>query len=250
MILIDDRTGSKELIVPLNKLGIPTCTLRLEYGDACFEGNGPEGVVSIGVERKALSDMLNCIDDARYSATQLPGMKALYNLSFLCVEGRWEPQYVKDAGAGIIYTAKDSGSWYPYTPFRGARPVLYAKLYRYLLSLQLAGVMITLSHNLYHTAYNIAEIYQYFQKPWKRHNALREVQKIHLPTMTGNASLTHRWAANLDGVGVELSESADSHFNSAYDMANADESDWIRVSSRIGARRAMDIVKQIRRRKK
>src|ERR1017187_1543587 len=139
MILVDAAVGSKELQPLIQGLGVHCEKLHLEYGDACFDGNGPNGPITIGIERKALHDLLQCIDDGRYAGHQRPGMARLYNKSILVVEGQWKPHDT----SGILMEAHN-GSWHPCI-YR-SKPVMYNKLYRYLLSINLAGVYIKQSY--------------------------------------------------------------------------------------------------------
>ena len=241
MILIDGRVGSKELFPYIMKLKIPCEITRLEYGDACFSGNGPRGPVTIGIERKTLHDMLACIDDARYSAHQLPGMNMLYTRSFLCLEGAWRP------GDGGNYDGQlmqgFSGGWGPLKP-KGGRGVRYAKLYRYLISIALSGVIITFSRDICHTAYNIVEIYQYFQKQWREHTSLRELQKLAIPVMDGKPSVVRQWATAFEGIGIEKGEDAERLFKTPIKLATADEMEWLKIPY-VGPDTARRIVREI-----
>jgi ERCC4-type nuclease len=94
-ILVDYRKGGGKTDAPqiivdhLAKLGVKAEKADLQFGDFAFEGNGPDGTISIGVERKTLHDLLNCIDDARYAGHQRVGMKQMYTISYLLVEGHW-----------------------------------------------------------------------------------------------------------------------------------------------------------------
>lgn len=247
MMLVDSRVGSKELLPLLLKLKIPAELGDLPYGDCSFEGNGPQGPITLGVERKTLNDLLNCIDDSRYSAHQRPGMAMLYNKSFLVLEGMWT--YGNGNGyEGLLMQGFRRGqSWGPLR-MRGNRTTLYSKLYRYLLSISMMGVIITYTQDLAHTAYNLAEMYQYFQKPWGRHTSMLETQKLQIPSLTGRPSLVRRWASDLDGVGVEKSMAADRIFKNGFDLALGDESDWLQIPG-VGEKTAASIVKQIRGRK-
>jgi ERCC4-type nuclease len=253
VILIDDRIGSRELHPYIQRLGIPCELTRLEYADVCFEGCGRDGTVAVGVERKTLHDMLACIEDARYVAHQLPGMSMLYSQSFLCLEGMWK---AGDGGGyqGLLMEGfKGGASWGPLRT-KGNRGVNYSKLYRYLLSVQMSGVIITLSRDLFQSAYNICEMYQWFQKPWHSHTALHQTQKLAISDMRGKPSLAKRWAADLDDVGVIYSLEAEQHFDTARALANADWPDWADLigpgGKRLGVTAAQSIVKSINSRTK
>lgn len=243
MILIDSRTGSKELLPYVQRVGINAELAQLEYGDATFEGNGPEGRVGVGVERKTLSDILNCVDDSRYSAHQRPGMLAMYQTSVLIIEGVWKP----DIDAGYLMECVAQMTWRPYR-YRSAM-VRYSKLFRYLFSLQMAGTIVMCTRNLEHTAYNICEMYAWYQKRWDDHTALLEVQKLNIPSLVGKPSLVRRWASQLDGVGVKHSQEAERIFRTPYELAQGDERDWITIPG-VGAKLAQNIVRQIHEREK
>ena len=242
MILVDDRKGSAELLPIIQRTGAPCQLMRLEYGDACFEGNGPDGPITIGIERKTLHDMLACIEDSRYAAHQRPGMAALYSKSFLAIEGLWKCGDGDYSGV-LIQGFNQGSSWGPLRT-SGNRTVLYSKLYRYLVSVALSGVIITQSSSLAQTAYNIVELFGYFQKKWTDHTSLLEVQKLAIPVMNGRASLTRRWAEQCDDIGVKHGMEVDRYFKTPLQLATADETAW--VSAGVSPRLAKQTVKAIR----
>lgn len=238
MILVDSRVGSRELLPFIQRVG-PRCELAtLEYGDAAFEGNGPRGRMGIGVERKTLGDALNCIDDSRYAAHQRPGMLAMFDKNILMVEGVWKP----DSASGYLMECVATLTWRPLR-YR-MQMTRYSKLFRYLLSIQLAGTVVIITRDMEHTAYNICECYSYFQKKWDDHTSLLETQKLNMPSLTGKPSLVRRWASDLEGVGVKYSMEAERIFKTAWELARANESDWLTIPG-IGVRTAKSIIKQI-----
>ena len=82
MILIDDRTGSLDL---LTILPAELCQKsRLEAADAAFMGYGPEGPFTypIGIECKTASEALTCMHTGRLEGEQLPKLSALYKISY------------------------------------------------------------------------------------------------------------------------------------------------------------------------
>jgi ERCC4-type nuclease len=238
MILVDARVGSVEMIPFLQRMGAKVERTNLEFGDCCFEGNGPEGGVCVGVERKTIGDLLNCVDDSRYSAHQLPGMKSMYNKSILIVEGVWKP----DTVTGYLMECVATLTWRPYR--QRSQMTRYSKLFRYMLSVQLAGVAVITSRDLEQTAYNVLEIYSYFQKKWDDHTSLLEMQKLNIPSLNGRPPLVQRWASELDGIGVKHSRDAMKLFKTPYDLARSDETEWITLPG-IGAKLALSIVRQI-----
>lgn len=88
---VDDRVGSVDLAKPLKERGLPVELTRLDYGDVCWVGNGPEGPVLVGVELKTIGDLLSCIVSQRFTGHQLPGLQDCYAITYLLVEGRWKP---------------------------------------------------------------------------------------------------------------------------------------------------------------
>ena len=247
MILVDPRSGAEkgvttvdELCAIINRLGICCEKGKLEFADAAFEGNGPHGKILIGIERKTLHDMLNCIDDARYAAHQKVGMRQMYGQSFLLLEGQWKP-YDPD---GWLMEGFQGGVSWGLCRYRSQR-TLYAKLYRYLLSVSLSGVTVLYSRDLVHTAWNICETYQYFQKKWDDHTALLQTQRLHIPDMNVRPSLVRRWAAELDGIGVKHSIDAARLFKTPLALANSDEIGWLRLKG-IGVATAQKLYRQIR----
>lgn len=87
-ITVDNRKGSKELLYLF-----PPTTAELGYlhfADFAFLGRGEnEDPVLIGIERKTITDYLNCTITGRLSGHQLSGLKDYYNVSYLVIEGYW-----------------------------------------------------------------------------------------------------------------------------------------------------------------
>lgn len=239
MILVDNRVGSKELLPYIRAAKCTAELTQLQFGDCAFEGNGPNGRIMVGVERKALGDMLSCIEDSRYAAYQRPGMLSMYNKSILMVEGVWKP----DTATGYLMECISSLTWRPYR-HRGGRMTAYNKLFRYLLTIQLSGVVVITSRDLEQTAYNVCECSHYFNKKWDDHTSLLEMQKLNLPDLNGRASLVRKWAADIDGIGVKHSSFAEKLFKTPYDLARSDETQWLTIPG-IGVKLAQSIVKQI-----
>lgn len=244
MILVDPRVGSGnaerggDLLPYILALKVKAEKSQLPYGDACFEGNSSRGTITIGIERKRLSDILNCIDDARYAGHQKVGMRGMYGCSILIIEGVWKP----DTATGYLMECVASLTWRPFK-YR-SQYTRYAKLFRFLLSVQLSGVPVIITRDIEHTAYNIVECYHYFQKKWDDHTSLLEVQKLAIPEMNGKPSLVRRWACDIEGIGVKMSQDAEKLFKTPIQLAQADEQDWLRIP-RLGVGTAQDIVRQI-----
>jgi ERCC4-type nuclease len=238
MILVDGRVGSKDLLPYIHRFAVKGELAQLDFGDACFEGNGPDGRICIGIERKTMGDMLNCVDDARYAGHQRPGMLAMYQKSVLIIEGVWKP----DPDNGYLLECVAQMTWRPFR-YRTMN-VRYSKLFRYLFGLQMAGTTVIQTRNMEQTAFNICEMYHWFQKKWDDHTSLLEVQKLNMPSLTGKPSLVRRWASQLDGIGVKHSMEAERIFRTPSELARGDESDWMRIPG-VGSGTARSIIKQI-----
>lgn len=244
MILIDtkgdkpDRHPMRDILNAINGLGVKAEEADLQYGDAAFEGNGPDGSFMLGIERKALHDMLSCIDDARFTGHQRIGMKQMYDIRVLMLEGHWKPHE-----QGLLMEGYSGGVSWGYLK-HGRERTMYAKLYRYLISVSLASFIVTYSRDIFHTAFNICEWYHYFQKPWTGHTSLQEMQKIAIPTLNFKPRLVRKWAADIEGIGLKMSADAERQFKTPIALANADETEWMRLSG-VGVRTAQQIVREI-----
>lgn len=246
MILVDRRekdtktktVGTFELRNLIRQSGVQCEETSLKYGDAAFEGCGPNGPIMIGFERKTLHNMLHCIDDSQYSGFQRIGMNRMYAKSYLIIEGYW-----RSDEQGFLMEGFNGGTSWARCKYRSSN-VMFSKLYRYLISVSLTGVNITYSQNIRQTAIQIAEHYQYFQKRWDKHTSMLEIQKMVIPSLVGKPSLALRWANALDGLGNKLADLAVKHFRTGRIMAQADEHEWLQVPG-IGAKKAIDIVREI-----
>lgn len=244
MIIVDFRKGGTTEDIPqqfvgqLKSLGLKAEKGDLQYGDFAFDGNGPDGPIGIGVERKTLHDLLNCIDDSRYNMQRI-GMKNCYNVSALMVEGHWKPHDPR----GLLMEGFNGGTSWSYCRYR-SQQTLYAKVYRYLTSVALSGVLVSYSRDVFHTAYNVHELYHYFQKRWGDHTSLLETQKLNIPSLNIKPNLTRLWATDLTDVGVKTSMLAERQFKTPLALANADEVEWLKIPG-IGVKTAQQIVREI-----
>lgn len=239
MILIDSRVGSRELApyISKNSIKIELCTLP--FGDFAFTGNGPKGPISVGIERSTIHDFLHKIDDARYAGHQRIGMSQLYGSSILIIEGHWKPH--ED---GWLMEGFNGGNSWGYCKYR-SKYTLYSKLRRYLFSVSLSGVTVLYTRDIFHTAYDICELYHWYQKKWNNHTALLEVQKPNIPSLSGKPSLARRWAHAITDIGVKISEDAERLFKNGKALGNSSEADWLKLPG-VGETTAKKIVREIR----
>ncbi len=237
VIYVDLAKGSIELLPLILKLGVKAERQHLPSADFCFEGNGPNGPISVGVERKSLHDMLNCIEDARYNRQRID-MKNMYDICVLMVEGHW-----RHHEQGYLMEGFNNGTTWGYCKSRSSR-TMYSTLYRYLIGVASTGVLITYPRNPEQTAYDVVEWFHFWNKSYNSHRSMREIQKISIPTLNFRPSLVRKWANDLPGVGVELSEMAERKFRKPIELARADESEWLQIPG-VGVKTAKQIVKEI-----
>lgn len=255
MILVDAARGSAELQPLLQRYGLHVDKEHLQFADAMFEGYGPDGLVGIGVERKRLQDMINCIHDARYTGHQRVGMERSYRFNFLVIEGLWRPEVL--SGLMLFGHPKKDGTtfWSDKSP-AGDR-VMYHTFRRYLFSVSLARVVVLFTRDITHTCYDIHELYHYFQKEWRKHTSLlamhkgnfweksgRADQLMVIPTLDRKPPLVRRWAAELEGIGVKKSEDAARLFRTPRTLALSEELDWMRIPG-VGVETAQSVIRQI-----
>lgn len=252
MISVSSAVGSKELRGPILSLGVSCESISLQFADAAFEGNGPSGTMLVGIERKTLHDILDCIESARYNQQRL-GMGRTYQVSMLVIEGLWKPRedgilmegfrdYKAERGLRL---AGKNGEVIAWTDLKqGGGKVMYSKLYRYLQSVSHGGVIVKFTRDLNHTAFNICEDFHYYQKRWKDHRSLMDIHIPQIPSLKLRPSLRRLWAFHCPGVGMVGSESAEKYFPTAHALAVADEGQWVRAGIRVGD--AQEIVRRIR----
>lgn len=90
-LLVDGATGSNELILPLQKLGLPAVKAKLEYGDVAFMGRGERGAkLYIGIELKKVTELAASFRSGRFQGHQLLGMvnpESGFDRRYLLIEG-------------------------------------------------------------------------------------------------------------------------------------------------------------------
>ena len=251
VLYLDNRTGSKELYPTLRRLGVQceVVDLKKESSAADFEfaGNGPDGPVLVGVERKKLGEMLNsAFDTKRWAGQQLIGLMENYHYVVLIVEGGWragkngELEAYKQKGE----TNKDGVGmgWAMWVrPNRGRRLTLYSELDGLLNSLRLQlNVVVKLTADEWTTCQAVRDLYGWFQKPWNEHKSFRQIYApVHGPVRLVRPCPTWKVASQIDGVDYELGRRAKEVFKTPKDLVMASEDDWAMIKgiSREGAKR-------------
>ena len=227
MIFIDDRRGSKELashFPPGEKVDI----VHMDFGDFSFLGNGMEGPVAIGLERKSILDLINSIVTGRLSGHQLIGLTSSYTHVYLIIEGIWRYNPV----SGILETWTTRG----YTPISlGQRRFMAKEIVGYLNTLSvIAGVHILQSSTQRETVQIIRSLYHWWNdKEWGEHkshltqnkSAKRDGGTVSLV----KPSLLKRVAAELTGVGWGKAAEVDKKFGNVGTMVNAPFPEWMSI---------------------
>ena len=224
MITIDSRVGSKELVSHFAK-GVAALG-HLEFGDASFIGLDHGQVVTIGIERKALSDFLSSMQTGRLAAVQLPGLRACYNHVYVIVEGI----YKSDQNGRILIPR--GGSWVGF--HLGRRQFMARELDNFINSLCVeAGVMVRETSNLHRTAGLIYNLHNWWQK--KSHESVQAMHKHRFPddgaggVLLQPPSLLRRVASELPGVGWKRSMDVAKHFDTVAHMVEADVGEWVKI---------------------
>ena len=233
MILLDDRTGSKELLkyFPQGEAEL----VRLEYADACWHGNGPNDETwLIGVERKTVSDLVNSISTGRLSGHQLIGLLNQYQVVYLVVEGLWRAN--PRTGALQVFRGEKGkgGRWRDLS--HGARKFTAAALVGYMTTLDhLCGVSVRGTSSPRETALYITWLCSWWQKGWEAHKAHKQYHKGAFRGVKGGAvslvppSLLQRVASELPGIGYEKSCRVADYFDSVTSMCLASQEDWTEI---------------------
>lgn len=232
-VLIDDRAGSRDLIKypPFND---ESCAhlARLGSADICFTGNGPDGKVNVGVELKSIMDLVSSMDNGRVAATQLPAMLDEYDVVWLLVYGR-----IRQAPSSNQLQVWRAGA------FRncnlGTRPIPYAMLTGFLMSLNEVGVNYMQVEDMRDAAGWLEELVKWRSKPYGKHKSLRAFDQsrkvtgqekrknrvVLMPKLAENIKLRARVANALPTLGYQRAVAA-AHQWTVRQMVNASAEEW------------------------
>lgn len=225
MLFIDDRIGSRDLIDPLRKYGVPADLHRLEYGDFAFVGRGSRGFpLTVGIELKNTSDLLKSLSSGRFTGHQLPGLLAGYDRVWLLTEGIW-----RASESGVLEVLQ-GGAWRPAAA--GTSRIMARDLDKQLLTLTIRGGV--LHHHCAtrtDTVRWLSALYHWWvDKDLDEHKSHLAFHQVDLDrALLEIPSLTRKVAKELPGVGWEKSRAVESHFGSVHRMVTADRSEWTQV---------------------
>jgi ERCC4-type nuclease len=219
-LLIDPRAGSKDLLEPLQKLGLPAEAEQLEYGDVSFVGNGPTGPRVVAIEFKQITEILSCITTQRFSE-QLRGMHELYSEQWLLVEGNWFPD-LRDT------LLVDGHRPYPHSKWK------FSEVTSWLIDVSSKGGMrVWQTKTRQETLAWIRCLYLEWQKRWTSRTATAGLYEapltIHDDTPLRKPSQAWRTAATWPGLGSEKGRRAAQHFKTVKAMVDAPAEEWTKI---------------------
>ena len=228
MILVDSRAGSKDLLEPLAKRGLPVELGSLEFGDVVFAGSGPEGNVLIAIEYKHMGEALACMTTGRFAGHQLVGMQeAGYYAYWLLID---ECERYATGEQGQLQTRYGRG-WVDVT--QGERAITFAAWSHWLMSLELVGgCHIHMTETRSEAVDWIAAAYTWWQKEWWQHKSVVAFNKAGELTAKRNGNILVRptlaqlWAAELPGIGHDKSGLVAAKLHRAEDIVHATVDDW------------------------
>lgn len=169
-LMLDPRKGSGELLPYFKPYDVRVEVMNLDCSDACFYGEGPEGMEMIGFERKVLSDLMQSKRDNRLQGFQLPKMSEIFpTFSHLIIEGIWQ-----SGSSGEIETHVGS-TW------RSTKPLMmYRELDHFLAELTYKrGIYVERTANRQQTVAYLVSRYKFFnEQVWSQHN---RTEKIYAP---------------------------------------------------------------------
>lgn len=225
MILVDPRVGSGDMVPFIQDCGVQSVLCPLQYGDASFTGNGPDGSWLIGVEVKAIPDLLSCVINGRYADTQLVGMKSTYHSVWLVVEGEFQCDRF-----GFLSVGK-MGQWHaaPIANKEGAWK--YWDLMRWLWTIQImANVKVIFTDNRRQSAHAIAALWHWWNdKAWHEHSSLKVFDMSGSGVMMMTKSLPLLWAKELPKIGWIKAQSVANKFKTGRGIANATSEEFMEI---------------------
>lgn len=241
MILLDPRQGSGELLPLFSPYGVQVVEEKLEVpgvslGDMAFYGHGEDGRVSVGIERKRLSDMVGSMRTKRVN-WQLDGLCQNYDYVWIVLEGIWGV-----GSEGEIVVPRRGGM----RPFvHTGRTVLYRELMGFLTTMKLKCGTETGNHvrvektgTPQETVAFVVGLYRWFEKPWRQHRSHeavyggREAGQGGGRGKGGRARFHRREvpfvehvAGRIPGIGTGAKEIGEA-FGSVKEMVEAGVEDW------------------------
>jgi len=243
MIYIDKRVGSGEL-KRYFPLAYKTRLIEMPAADFKFRGLGPGDVkLWVGIERKALGDMLQSMRDGRLAGFQLPKMMAAFKYRFIIIEGSY--QIDKD---GFIAVWRRKKGLVPFKLGEDTQQYFrYAELDKFCQTItQLSGTVILRSNSKQETAAIVCNRYDWFQKRWKEHKSLQVgYEPPPPPRRLMRPGVVAQWAAKLYSIKWVLAARVEEEFDTVFEMVNAPVERWEKVKG-IGKLKAAQAYAELR----
>lgn len=229
MIYVDYRDGSRELIPGIKALGVPVMEDNLDSGDFSFVGNGPNGDVVVGIERKTWGDLIASRDSGRLVERQIPLMCEQYDDRYFIIEG----DYKVDSEGMLCHLRWDKASkkhtWVPIN--FGNRLCTYRELDNMLNTFERkCGFARRDTRDMDHSCKTIVNLYWHYQVEWDKHTSHLSVGKSGIKskfTLSQKPpSITRLFASQLPGVGYEKSSAVEDKFKTPVAMCLGSVQDW------------------------
>jgi ERCC4-type nuclease len=230
MLLVDTRAGSRELLKPLQRMGLPAVDSYFD-GDLAFEGRGEgDKPVTIGIEFKKVGELVGAMRTGRLQGHQLLKMRRAYDFSWLLIEG----SILFDKRGRLLRRA---GSW-EFRLMPGAMSI--SELLKRVLVLQLRGGLNPwYTQNRRQTLRAIEALYRAWTDV-----ALDQHQShlaIYQPPPLIPISQFRQTLSTLPGIGLKNSRLAEVHFGGSIRSAiNSGSAQWGRIEG-IGPKTAKKI---------
>ena len=226
MILIDDRSGSADLLPDLERANLPVSLVRLEAADMAFDGLGAGGTsVGIGIELKRLdarsTDLVQSVGSGRLTGDQLPKMHDLYDYKWVLVEGTWRHD---DQGRIVVYKGPRLG----WKPIHGR--ITADELEKRMLTLELcAGMHVRYTNSRRDTVRFVQSLYRFWtDKALDKHTShLAQHEPPALTFYSDTRQALMKWP----GVGHKLSAVAERRFKSVRAAAMAGPDEWANLTT-------------------
>lgn len=211
MLLVDYRSGSKELIEPLRRMGLTVDETDLHSGDIAFIGRGEKGVpIWIGIEFKTLTELMQSMRTGRLTGHQLLKMQDDFRFKYLFIEG-----LLRMNEHGQLLRRSGRGTW---KPMPGALPI--SELFKRLFSLTMGtGTLWSIFDNRALTLRAIVDLYRtWTDKDQDQH---RSHLAMYDPPPIVPINQQRQMLCKLPGVNVKGSKALLGQFGSVRNVCNA-----------------------------
>jgi hypothetical protein len=237
-MLIDHRVGAVELTKYVKTKHEVT---KLEFADVCLLGNGPDGMVSVGIERKRLRDLLDSINSGRLSGHQLIGLTNAYNYIYILVEGIFK--IGKDG-----YIRRPKGRGWVVCQFGNGDPIKYQYVTNYLNTLSIfARTIIHFTPSILASGLWLDGLYSWWTKPWKDHKSHMQFYSERPPARAffKTPKLVVRMVKEIEGVGWDRAKAIGRVYPDVMSLAFSSVEDLVKIPG-IGKKTAVKILQSIR----